>query len=108
MPQVIVPCNGCPKGDRNFQWDMTIGGLVFYTSSIVVVGPTAFSETLYPGGTPAMKVPLQNVYTDNGVHHPGGNAVCYTRPKYSKSAGGGQPFYTINSLTTSFISTAAV
>ena len=105
MPKVTDPPNGGTKKiNTTFKWDMTIDGTPFYTSSKVIVGSSAGSDNIY-GGITKMKVAGTNVYTDDAVYHPGGNALCYTRPKYSKVANGGDPFYTILSTITSFTST---
>ena len=98
MPIVTNPKNNYPKGNRTFDWKMDG---VYYISSKVIVGYTAGSDDIYTG-----REVLKPTCRDTGVHHPGGNTTCYTRPKYRKIRGG--PWYTLNSTITTFISTQAV
>ena len=106
MAKVTNPPNGGSKDNGTFTWDMTLGGAPYYTASKVVVGYPSGSDNFYSGSV-IMKVSGQNVYTDNAVHHPGGNQLCYTRPKYSKVAGGGNCIYTLLTTVTSFTSIKA-
>jgi hypothetical protein len=97
MPIVTNPADRAPKNDGTFDWRMDG---VFYISSKVIVGYTAGSDDIYPG----KELTKPNCH-DTGVHHPGGNRLCYTRPKYRKIQGG--PWYTLNSTITTFTSTQA-
>ena len=102
MPVVIDPANGAAKAKANtsFTWDMSG---VFYTYSKVIVGSSAGSDNIYPGKQ--IKKPASGTTTDSTVYHPGGNTICYTRPKYSKGANGGDPWYVLLSTINSFTST---
>lgn len=100
MPIVTNPANGTNKGDSIFDWNMAG---VYYTWSKVIVGYSAGSDNIYDGGNGFPRPTVR----DTGVHHPGGNTLCYTRPKYSKTQGGGAPWYTILSTITTFTSTQA-
>ena len=92
---VTNPANGAQKGDGTFDWNMTG---VFYIKSKVIVGYSPGVDDIYTGGNGFNKP----ICRDTNVHHPGGNTLCYARPKYQK---GGTAWYTVNSTITSFTST---
>ena len=97
MPYAIVtiPANGTSTGSHIFTWKLVD---ISHTSSKVIVGSSPGSSNLY-AGTEIMGV-VQ--HSDNGVSHPGGNTLCYTRPKYRKIQNG--TWYTTYSNITSFTS----
>lgn len=99
--RVTDPPNGAIKNNGTFKWTM---GTVFYVKSKVIVGYTPGVDDIYQGGNGFAKPLCQ----DSNVHHPGGGALCYTRPKYTKIIGVNVPWYTTNTDITSFTSTQAV
>jgi hypothetical protein len=92
---VTNPPDGGPSTSGAFDWN--IQG-IYHVSSEVIVGYSPGAADIYPG-----KEFPSGTYHDPGVHQPGGNATCYTRPRYRKQAGGA--WYTLYSVITSFTST---
>lgn len=101
--RVINPANGAPKNNGTFTWTM---GTLFYIKSKVIVGYTPGVDDIYQGGNNGNGFP-HAVLTDTAVHHPGGNTLCYTRPKYTKTNVPNPPWFTINTDITTFTSTNA-
>ncbi|MDZ4853866.1 MAG: hypothetical protein SGJ26_03225 [Nitrospirota bacterium] len=101
MPIVINPANGAAKAKANttFNWNMEV---VQYVISKVIVGYSAGGDDIYAGGNRGNGFPAPTVQ-DTGVYHPGGNTLCYTRPKYKKTNLG--TWYTVYSTITTFTST---
>lgn len=104
MPSAIVtdPPNGGNKADRSFAWSIQ---QITHVISKVIVGNAPGSDTIYAGANQGAGVNCSSghTHTDGGVYHPGGNTLCYTRPKYKKTLTG--TWYTTYSSITSFIST---
>jgi hypothetical protein len=95
MPIVTNPANGTNTNNpTNFSWNMQG---IYYTSSKVIVGYSPGAEDIYSGTEIT-----QPTCTENGVMLPGGNTLCYARPKYRKQPGGA--WYTTYSTITSFTS----
>lgn len=98
--KVIVPANGSSTGSHTFTWDIID---ILHYSSKVIVGSSPGSDNFY-AGIEVIGVVRATRHTKDQVSHPGGNTLCYTRPKYRKSQSN-TTWYTTWSNITSFTST---